>query len=256
VVSTDKSAAFAFEQLAKVAERQPFDDSGTIHKTVRDAWFLSTDPATGKSSAASVLVPTVVEQFSFPNARVRVIERRGSPLDSNGQVTNKQGNWSDDPALSDDSFRSTKTEAGYPATLPTDPDALVTQLIEDETQCAGIRAFCLSTALTQLHFKYAVPPAQTAALWRVLADEPTISWLGKSRDRLDREAVAFSLPGADTSRRILLFADPDTGDLLGSEEVLIEDSAELGLDAPAVVEFTALVEARLVNDVDVPAKER
>lgn len=161
------------------------------------------------------------------------------------------GSWSKLPPVSDNTFNGHEAGPNYPETLSVEPAKLAAHLIQDEAECEAIRAFCLSNAITQLKYNYVIEPRLMAALWHVLADEPTVSYLGTSRDRLNRNAIAFSLPGADTSRRIILFANPDTGALLGSEEILVSDSKELDLKAPAITEFTALVTSHRIAATDV-----
>jgi hypothetical protein len=50
----------------------------------------------------------------------------------------------------------------------------------------------------------------------------------------------------------VLYADPHTGAYLGIETILIEDSEELGLRAPAVIDFVALIEATWIDLGDLP----
>lgn len=253
--TSDKPARFALDALAARASRQGSSASGPIQLTVRDAWFLSTDEPKPGQSGSSVLIPTLTEQYANPDGTIRAIERRGRPLNHSGQVTGKVGSWSNLPPVSDNTFDGPDAGPNYPETLSTEPAKLATQLIQDEAECAAIRAFCLSNSVTQLQYNYVIEPRLMAALWHVLADEPTVAYLGTSRDRLNRKAIAFSLPGADTSRRIILFANPDTGALFGSEEILISDSKELGLKSPAITEFTALVTSRRIAVTDVPKVE-
>lgn len=250
--TSDQSARVALDALAERASRQGSGDSGSIQLTVRDAWFLSTDEAKPGESGSSVLIPTVREQYTNPDGTIRAIEHRGHPLNRSGQVTGKTGSWSKLPTVSDEIFDGPETGPEYPESLSTKPAKLATQLIQDESECAAIRAFCLTNSITQLHYNYVFGPDLKSALWQVLADEPTVAYLGTSRDRLDRKAVAFAMPGADKSRRIILFADPETGALLGSEEMLVADSKELGVGAPAVIEFTALVKSQRIAAGDVP----
>ena len=94
-----------------------------------------------------------------------------------------------------------------------------------------MRAYCLVTGFTFLHYNYVLRPSLNAALWRTLATEAGFRYLGTTVDRVGRTAVAFSAHGADPSRKVILLADPETGAFLGSEEVLVRDSRELGRGA-------------------------
>lgn len=248
-LSSDKSPRVALAALAEAAGAQNDVPVAAVQYIGKEGWFLSTDDSDSKAGGTSVLSAVSVRQYFLPDGMMRVVERRGGPLDAEGRVK----------AVADDGARTTSDETfdgpeegpGYPLKLSTDPARLAQELVPAGA-CDGQQAFCLAERLTSLSYTYVLPSELRAALWRVLGDAPEISYLGKTHDRLDRAAVAFSLPGADPEYRLLLFADAKTGALLGSESVLVRDSKELGLHAPAVTEFTAIVDSRDVAVSDVP----
>lgn len=250
VAGTDAAPELA--DLADRAEQQPAPASGPVQLIGRSSWLLSTDEGARGAPGRSVIVPTVSLQYFQPDGTVRAIERRGRPIGEDGQLTDSIGQWSTTPSRSDETFDGPETGPGYADKLPLAPSALARSLIDDEATCRAMRAYCLFAGFTFLHYNYVLEPAFDAALWRTLAAEPGFLFLGTTRDRLGRAAVAFSAQGADPSRKVLLLADPTTGAFLGSEEVLVRDSRVLGLAAPAVVEFTALEESARVEPSDLP----
>lgn len=232
-----RPASSQFLKLATAASQAKTAGSGDVQLIRLDAWWLETDqpPNTGASSR---LVPTRSDNYFLPDGTVRLIESRGAALDPNGRLADGGSNGE---TTSNETFEGPETGPDYAAKLATDPDRLVRQLMNDGGGCEDQQlTYCLVTATTQLHYTYVVPPQLASALWKVLSERPDVTYLGKTRDRLNRAALAFAAPGSDESRQIVIFADPDTGAFLGNEEILIADSSELGLEAPAVVEFTAL----------------
>ena len=81
-----------------------------------------------------------------------------------------------------------------------------------------------------------------ATIWRMLAEEEGIRSLGTVKDRTGRDAVALSFiwDGAPEYRAILL-ADPKTGQVVGSERILIKPSSSSPVKPPAIEEFFAVV---------------
>jgi hypothetical protein len=247
--ATGADATAELGDLADRAERQPEPAGGPVQLIGRSSWLLSTDEG---APGHSVIVPTVSLQYFQPDGTVRAIERRSRPLGADGRLTDSFGQWSTTPSRSDETFDGPETGPEYADELSLRPSALARSMIDDEAACRDIRAYCLFTGFTFLHYNYVLRPSLNAALWRTLATEPGFRFLGTTVDRVGRTAVAFSAAGADPSRKVVLLADPETGAFLGSEEVLVRDSRELGLEAPAVVEFTALEESSRVEPSDLP----
>lgn len=248
-LSSGKSPEPALAALAESAGAQDEPAAGAVQYVAKEGWFLSTEDSDSATGGTSVLAAVSIRQYFLADGAMRVIERRGEPLDATGRVKEV----ADDGVrtTSDETFDGPEEGPDYARQLSTDPDVLARELVPAGA-CDGQQAYCLAERLTSLSYTYVLPSGLRAALWRTLVDAPEVSYLGKTRDRLDRAAVAFSLPGADPAYRLILFGDAKTGALLGSETVLIRDSKELGLDAPAVTEFTAKVEARNVAVGDVP----
>lgn len=246
-VATDELAV-----LADRAELQPAPASAPVQLIGRSSWLLSTDEGEPGAIGKSVVVPTVSLQYYQADGTVRVIERRSHPLDRDGRLTESIGQWSKTPSRTDETFDGPEVGPRYADELSLKPRALERSMIDDEAACRKTRAYCLFAGFTFLHYNYVIAPSLNAALWRTLAAEPGFRYLGKTTDRLGRHAVVLSADGTDPSRKVVLLADPETGALLGSEEVLVRDSRELGLEAPAVVEFTALEESSRVEPSDLP----
>jgi hypothetical protein len=250
-LGSGKPAGAVLEALANSAAAQGTPEALDVQYIAKEGWVLSTEDSDSPTGGTSVLSAVSIRQYFLADGKMRVIERRGSPLDASGRVKEVTDDGS--RTISDETFDGPEGGPDQPARLPTDPELLARELVP-KGACDGLQTFCLAERFTSLSYTYVLPGGLRAALWRTLKDDPKVSYLGTTRDRLDRSAVALSLPGADKNYRLLLFADAQTGALLGSETVLIRDSTELGLSAPAVTEFTAIVEARYIEADEVPPK--
>lgn len=250
-LTSGKPADKVLEALANSAAAQGTPETNEVQYIAKEGWVLSTEDSDSPTGGTSVLHAVSIRQYFLADGKMRVIERRGSALDAQGRVKDVTGDGS--RTTSDETFEGPEDGPDQPARLSTDPKLLASELVP-KGACDGQMTFCLAERFTSLSYTYVLPGGLRAALWRTLEDDPKVSYLGTTRDRLDRSCVALSLPGADKNYRMLLFADAQTGMLLGSETILIRDSAELGLVAPAVTEFTAIVESRYIEADDVPPK--
>ncbi|MDR0417183.1 MAG: CU044_5270 family protein [Propionibacteriaceae bacterium] len=243
------AAAAALHQLAAAAAAQPPSGDGPIQLVIAEKWSLPARESQGTAQLGP-LTAVRAEHYLLDDGAWRVIERRGQPVDDKGQIAN----WTaaaTAPATSDQTLPGPSEGPDYPTRLPTDPEALAARLAAEKPTCAQ-PAYCLGEALIRLHQTYVLEPRLTAALWSAAADMAEVVYLGQTRDRLGRAAVAIQTPGADAGRVNVIYADPVSGAFLGSEEVVTADDHALGLPAPAVVSFTAIVASERVAADKVP----
>ena len=74
--------------------------------------------------------------------------------------------------------------------------------------------------------------------------------LGAVKDRAGRSGVGISfIPAHAPMFRLVLIISPRTGELLGTEEILIKDSPDIGFTAPAIMSFTAILQSRYTDAV-------
>lgn len=235
----------AIEGLAAAAASQPGPADAPVQLVVTEGWWLSSGEA-----QPSVLEAVRSERYLLPDGSVRVIDRRGQPLDVAGRVPD-QALQVREAVVSDETFPGPDDGPDYPQRLSTDPEPLIGQLIPDPGE-GPQPAACLGQALINLHNTYVLPADLIAGLWNVLAAADDVTYLGETTDRLGRPAVAIQTPGSSGDRISIIYADATTGAFLGSEEVLTVDSAELGLQAPAVLNFRAVVSTQRIAEDQVP----
>jgi hypothetical protein len=108
------------------------------------------------------------------------------------------------------------------------------------------RTLCLTSQIRDLSDTYVIPSRVMANIWRMLAEEEGIRSLGAVQDRTGQDAIALSFiwEGAPEYRQVLL-ADPTSGQLVGSERILIKPSPSSPVKPPAIQEFTAIVTSEL-----------
>ena len=132
--------------------------------------------------------------------------------------------------------------------MPDTVDGVRDTLLDDieclDRQRGQERSWCLTDQIQNLSQTYVIPPGVMASIWRMLAQEEAIRSLGTVKDRTGRDAVALSFiwSGAPEYRSILL-ADPRTGQVVGSERILIKPSTDSPVKPPAIQDFFAIVTA-------------
>ncbi|MDR7255081.1 hypothetical protein J2X46_004083 [Nocardioides sp. BE266] len=246
-----RTAASKLRDLATRAAQQPQPAGGPVQHIVLNSWWATTDESVD-SGVRSLVVPVERESYFDRNGTLRAIERRGAPVSQDGLID--APHVPTGTVVSTVSFESLDPGPRYADDLPTKPTELRARLIQgqDPLVCATASGACLISDVVDLNHNYVVPPALTAALWRVLAVDASITYLGRIHDRLGRPADAFTTPGEDGRRQKLLLIDPNTGRYLGEEVILTESSPQFDFTPPAVLSFSALVEAERVARSQVP----
>lgn len=245
-------AAAILRELAELAAAQPAPPDQPVQHVELDAWWATTAPSDQSAGARTVLVPTISRVYLLPNGDRRAIEYRGEPLDADGRLSETKPDWDDAP-LTSDTITTLDPDQGfdYIQTLPTSTAGLREELAPDDG-CADARGGCLLSSVTSLFESYVVPPEVASRLWETLATEPTITSLGVTTDRLGRDAIAFTAQSMSSHEQLLVLIDPETGNYLASETILVEPDENIGFDPPAVIGFTALITATRVAETDVP----
>ncbi|MFT4009243.1 MAG: hypothetical protein QM655_04290 [Nocardioidaceae bacterium] len=248
--SSGRPAGNVLVELAGKARNLPGSGDEPVQRVVLDGWFAESGGEIG-APVETVLRPVRRESYFLPDNTVRVIEERGPPLDQEGQITTV----GDDsvPGRVDESFASPDPGAAYARKLPIQPAALGQVLLGDydpTTPVGGALLFQISNIART----YVIPPAVLATMWEVMAEEPTITLLGTTRDRLGRQALVFSALAIDGISQQLLLADPATGAILGDETVLVKPSDAYAFTPPAVTSFTTIISSERVGTSQLPTR--
>jgi hypothetical protein len=228
--------------LAEVADRQPAlsRPANAKYGYVKfNEWYLNVAVAQGRTSTA--VIPSVVEQWTPTSSSdsVRRLERRGEPvLTGYGDQETAAVVTSDTP-LSDEVLPAGSLVSPPVEALPLDAGGLRRALLGTKPVPADIpEAYQLIQSVIDLHSERIVSPQLSAALWRMLSDQPQLSYLGSTTDRAGRAGVAIAFEAkVGLPKRWVLIVDPKTGRLNSSEEILTTDPGKLNVTVPAVIGY-------------------
>jgi hypothetical protein len=233
------------EQLARAAERAPAGPAGSsVQHVVSEGWSIEQD---FDPDPHSTITPTMTENWLYPDGRFHSRANLGEPLKSDGRGVPIGGHLDRRTRFFDEEHepagsRDAQFFADMPNTVDGVRDALLNRIKCVKRQRGQERTLCLTDQIRNLSRVYDIPPAVMANIWRMLAREEGVRSLGSVKDRTGREAVALSFiwDGAPEYRSVLL-ADPDSGQVVGSERILIKPSPGSPVSPPAIQEFRAIV---------------
>ena len=237
--------ADTLEELAIAAERAR---SGTrpsaVQHVVSEGWSIDKD---FDPDPDSTITATRTENWVRPDGSFRTRAHLSEPLNADGRGVPRDGRLDRGTEFFDEAnepagSRDAQFFADMPGTVDGVRDALLDDIECLDRERGQERSWCLTDQLRNLPRTYVIPPDVMAAIWRMLAEEEGIRSLGTVRDRTGREAVALSFiwDGAPEYRAVLL-ADPKTGQVVGSERILIKPSSSSPVKPPAIEEFSAIV---------------
>lgn len=238
-------------QLADTARNAPAVDTtaGTVQYVQTDNWFASLEDA-GVDSQNGV-TPTVIQTWTSPDGSQTVIEEPGEELGPNGRGLMEIVRAA--TPSKDQTFPPGNADPDSVTGLGTSPDEVRTALLAlggcEPNIPDTVRASCLYQEVVGLFNQNVVPPATAAAMWTVLAAEPGFRSLGRVTDRAGRPGIGISVISSDVPEyRSVLIISPTNGQLIGKEEILIKSDTELGLQAPLVTAFSAILSATFTAD--------
>lgn len=209
------------------------------------SWWLET---TRHDERTSRVVPTETQRYVLPDGSIRISTQRGRPLTGGADPTPSPGRAI--PVLS--SPAATGGPLSHPAKLPLDPAKLRATLLGDPRECAGQEGYCLSNAIQALGLGNVLSPRLNSALLRTMIGAGDVRYAGRAVDRAGRPSQVFVVDDPDRQRQRLVLFDADTGAYNGDETVLVKDSEELGVKAPAVIGFNAVVTREWIPTGAVP----
>lgn len=247
-----EDATAELRRLSKVAANAPAPlGSGTTQHIVTDNWFQSSESDEGKIS--TVLIPKINVSSLRSDGSIRVVERTGAPLSPDGRGLPKRGAWDKRPKAGDDTQPAGTLDAQFADNLPPHLTGLMAAMLKAEacksTSRGTTRTNCLFQQINTLYTTYVVSPRLASSIWELLSTEAGVRLLGKVEDRAGRSGIGVSLIAKDEPDvRYVLIISPTTGQLLGTEDILIKTTAHSDVEAPAISTFTAILDSRYTND--------
>lgn len=232
-------------RLAKAAAARPplkQAPGASVGLVTTNEWYMST--AVGGGTSTTVVIPEVDKTWYWPDGAWRLLQRRGRPIIGTvGSEQTLRAALSGAP-ISDQRFPAHDTSGGPDVSaLPTRPAALKAELPSappygNDGQSEVVRLF---RAISLLHHQI-VGPALDATMWRVLAQQNAVRFLGAVTDRAGRRGDAVEVTDAQAVERLVLIISPATGDLLGSEDMLLKNPGTLNIRTfPAVTGYVTFL---------------
>jgi hypothetical protein len=237
--------AETLRQLAQAADRNGSEPSATaVQHIVIEGWAIESD---FDPDPDSTIAPTMTQNWLYPDGRFRSRAYRGEPLEADGRGIPRSGRLDRTTTFIDEQNEpAASRDAQFFIDMPKTVEGVRDDLLDDvtclERQRGQERTFCLMNQIRNLPPEYVIPSDVMANIWRMLDEEEGIRSLGTVKDRTGRQAVALSFIWAGApDYRLVLLADPDTGQVVGSERILIKPSPSSPVKPPAIQEFTAIV---------------
>lgn len=239
-------------KLSDIASQTTLDQgSGPIQHVLTSAMF-ATISEDGAEKASAAQIPKIVESWIDPDGSLRTTETNGKPLGPDGRGLTKAAKSQQPATDSDDTFAAGSVDSQFIANLDSSPAAVREALLK-RTRCpahdrGSRQSLCLYQQITDLYSRFVVPPKIASAFWQTLADEGRFRLLGTVQDRDRRSGIGISfIPESHPFSRLILIISPKTGQLLGTEEILIKQQPDLDVHVPAILSFTAILSADFVK---------
>ncbi|WP_327231166.1 CU044_5270 family protein [Streptomyces murinus] len=206
---------------------------------VRDDWALWT--RIDNVQVTSAVIPEHRETWEKPDGSAHWKMTTLSPQFQNQQ---QRKVWENAGSVGKEPVRSSGVSSpgsGSSAEPPSTVEGMRTWLANGQDMGPGL----LYEVLPERFQDHVFSPAQRAAVLRVLASTRGIVYAGTVKDRAGRSGEAFSLTGRFgglPNKRTLVF-DPQTGDLLASEEQLLKDAGKLNVRPYSVIQYSTFLTA-------------
>lgn len=235
--------------LLSAASAPAAPGSGPIQHHVSDNWFSDQD-----ETGTSVITPRISETWLAADGSLTTVDAVGTQLTADGRgVPTAAPTYSNEPTT--DNLPAGTIDANFTASLSTDPETLRNQLLahsgcETGPEPNSARSLCLYNEIRALFTTYVVEPDLAAAAWQSLRGEEGFTSLGTVEDRAGRNGLAISfVPDQRPQYRFILIGSTETGQLLGTEEILIKADPDLSVKPPAVISFTTITTAERVQNI-------
>lgn len=226
-------------RLGRIAGRQPAlprPPGADVGYVLTNEWYMSVAVAGGTNTVA--ITPQVDQTWTAPDGTDRQVQHSGKPwVGPIGSQLTLRAVEHRQP-VSDSTSRTAEQFGPLVAGLSANPARLRAQLLRASEYRGDPAGYQLIEIIAGLQHQ-PVPPRLEAAIWRMLAGQPDIRYLGTVIDRAGRrgDAVATTIGRAE---RLALIISPSTGRLLGEEDIDLTNPGALNIRKfPIVTSYVA-----------------
>ncbi|WP_165350347.1 hypothetical protein [Xylanimonas protaetiae] len=249
-------ASAELREAALAARDHPVSGTGDVQYVARSGWLMSVHAG---DDVDADLIPTVTQMWLGPDGAARMDQSRGAALDLDGRLKST-ATPKPDVLRSTDTAPAGAFDPSLPDMLPRDPQALRAALLErwalPATAGADEQAWTLAAEIADLHGRFVMPADLAAAMWDVLAGEPTVRHLGHTTARDGQPADGFAIdwdrPDTGIHQVFVLHVSTITGQLIGTETITVTDPA-LDITEPTVTGFEVWLRTGMVETIGAPA---
>ncbi|GAA2638814.1 hypothetical protein GCM10010399_85210 [Dactylosporangium fulvum] len=233
--ASNASAAGQLEQIAARTERLPAERTTGFEHIKMSAWYL--DIAVAGNQVSSLVVPMWTETWRAPDGTGTMTTGFSKPK---LRTPEEHAKWERLDRPGENSTPTTEalqpTPRVFNGPAPADRDALARYLTQGHPPENGPGETVV--AIADLVCDRVLGPAQRAALLRVLATVPGLTYAGETTDRAGRKGAAFTLRNRHGGllNDHTLVVDPASGRLLDSEVLLLEQG-KLDVRVPGIVRY-------------------
>jgi hypothetical protein len=253
-------------EIAKVAAAQPplaHPAEDQVGYVATWEWNMAT--AVSGGSSASALVPQIDQLWATPGGKAIEVRKDGPAINLSGAQTPRSLVQAVNSGSSTMTYQyanqdTTASAWGFGTPVQTMTGSLAqveNDLIRGSEYFqgavpAGDKTFFLMKSIADLNHQV-VSASLESQLWTMLAGRGNVDYMGRVRDRAGREGEAFCTttgvgePGAE---RMILIISPQTGMLLGEEDLFLSNPGGLTIKHyPAVIGYTTYLTSRWVSEL-------
>ena len=222
----------------------------TPSPTAQDYRYTKTEDAEllGGSGRYSVLVPETREVWiaTDGSGRIRTVKRGAVYFGANDRA---QWQGQETSKTEDQSYGPGKLSYKDLSRTPTDPSALKAAIIASMTTSAGGQPsipFEVWLAARDYLWETVAPLKLSQGILEMLKTTSGVTVDAGQNDRTGRPAVACSVLAPGGTIRNVLLLEPETGALLGEQQILVKPATGIDAAPPVTIKYATYLESRIV----------
>ena len=232
-------------RLSRTARNHATTGIGPVQRVTTASWDAQIDADASKPNAR--VVANTRTTWLRPDGSQVNLDRAGEVVTATGELrpTSETGK------VARETLPRGTFDAGRVSSLGGTAETVQARLLaraECDTSKPREITPCLYREIVDAYTNYVVPGPTASAFWAILAQRNDVRTLGTVTDRSGRAGIGIAFPvDPDNDLRSIIIIDRTTGQLMGRETLLTRDDAALGVEAPAIYSFSAILEVGLTK---------